>query len=187
MLMVVVATVSFFWFLCGQSVIIEDMRNAFVCVVALVLVFGCNRKVEQELSEKDVLKTVDSFGFVNAKSLAQVVDHAKELDKLVFLDVYTDWCLPCKMMDEDVFPDKFLGKFYSKHFVSYKVNAETEDGSDLAELYQVPGYPTLLFLDQRGRILVKKIGVAYQEEMYDLADSALAKAKAAAEPTDMEY
>jgi len=77
-------------------------------------------------------------------------------------------------MNEEVFTDKRLGKFYNENFVSYKVNAEKESGPIIAELYKVAGYPTLLFLDHKGKVLLKKNGVAYSREMYELAEEALA-------------
>lgn len=151
-----------------------------LCFILLASIFatGCNKKVKSEVidSPKE-LEIVNQFGFVNANNLAEVVDYAKIQGKLVFLDIYTDWCLPCKMMDEDVFSDRRLGEYFSNNFISYKVDAESESGSELAELFEVPSYPTLLFLDDRGRVLVKKIGVAYHEEMYELADEAIAKDK----------
>jgi len=153
--------------------------------VLLAIIFGtaCNKKVKSDvLDGPRELELVNQFGFVNAISLAEVVDYAKIQKKLVFLDIYTDWCLPCKMMDEDVFTDRRLGEFFSEHFVSYKVDAESEGGSELAELFEVPSYPTLLFLDERGRVLVKKIGMAYHDEMYKLADEAIAKVKVAETP-----
>ncbi|NNF20813.1 MAG: thioredoxin fold domain-containing protein, partial [Saprospiraceae bacterium] len=88
-------------------------------------------------------------------------------------DIYTDWCLPCKMMDEEVFSDKELGKYYRDNFICYKVDAEKANGPDLVFLYDVQVYPTLLFLDHNGRVLIRKKGAAFQSEMYDLADEAM--------------
>jgi len=122
-----------------------------------------------------------TFEFQKFDVLSEVVDMAKKDDKLIFLDVYTDWCLPCKMMDKDVFTDKKLGAFINEHFVSAKVNAEKGSGPIIADLYKVPGYPTLLFLDKDGKVLVEKSGVAYQREMYDLAEEAMALVQGSSE------
>ena len=138
---------------------------------ALSLLFACNKQASKSLGSLDNY----AFDFKDAKTLTEIIDASVDEEKLVFLDVYTDWCLPCKMMDEDVFTDKELGAFFNENFISYKVNAEKGTGSQIAELYQVPGYPTLLFLDNKGRILVKKIGVAYHDELRNLAESAISK------------
>jgi len=51
--------------------------------------------------------------------------------------------------------------------------AEQGNGVNLATLYNVEGYPTLLFLDSKGNILERKLGAAYQREMFELGEAAL--------------
>ena len=36
----------------------------------------------------------------------EALAQAKAEDKLVFMDCYTSWCGPCKVMTEEVFPQK---------------------------------------------------------------------------------
>lgn len=43
----------------------------------------------------------------------QAVEKAKAEDKYVFVDVYTNWCGPCKMMDNQVFPMKEVGDYFN--------------------------------------------------------------------------
>ena len=151
------------------------LMKKLVFIIGLLIVpmiFACNKQASKSLGSLD---SSYAFDFKDAQNLTEVIDASVQQEKLVFLDVYTDWCLPCKMMDEDVFTNKELGDFFNENFISYKVNAEKGKGSQIAELYQVPGYPTLLFLDNKGRILVKKIGVAYHEELRNLAESAISK------------
>lgn len=112
--------------------------------------------------------------FQNENTLGAVLDKAKAKDQLVFVDFYTDWCIGCKLMDQDVFSDKPMADFLNDNFVSYKINAEKENGPDLAQLYQIQVYPTLLFLDDRGRVVVRKDGTAYFTELKNLGLEALA-------------
>ncbi len=110
---------------------------------------------------------------MEAEKISEVIEVAERGEKLIFMDIYTDWCMPCKIMDEDVFTDKRLAEFYNERFVSYKVNAEKDSGPIIAELYAVQGYPTLLFLDRSGKVILRKAGVAYSREMYELAEECL--------------
>ena len=79
-------------------------------------------------------------------SYAEAVKTAKAEGKLVFMDFYTDWCGPCKMMARDVFPQKNLGDYMNDHFVSIKVNAEKGEGVALAKHYDIHAYPTFVIL-----------------------------------------
>ena len=114
---------------------------------------------------------------MQSDKLMPVLEIAKTENKLVFVDFYTTWCLPCNLMDEDVFTDKELSKFLNDNFINYKVDAEKGNGANLSVLYQIIAYPTLLFLDAEGNVLTRKIGAAYQTEMSQLAEEAIAKSK----------
>lgn len=104
-----------------------------------------------------------------------MLDKAVAENKLVFVDFYTDWCLPCKMMEKDVFVDKELGLFFNTHFINLKVNAEKGNGINLAQIFEIKAYPTLLFLNEKGQVLERKEGAAYHTELKAIAESAIAK------------
>ena len=120
-----------------------------------------------------IVEVKKGFDFVDSESLTEIIDQARAENKLIFVDFYTDWCLPCKLMDSDVFTDKNVIDFFKEHFVSYKVDSEKGGGPNLSFLYSVKSYPTLLFLDINGRILQRKEGAAYQTELMKLARTAL--------------
>jgi len=140
------------------------MKKLLFFAVSLFF-FSCN-------SNKKV-PVVTGVDFVSSDNLMSVLEMAESKDKLVFVDFYTTWCLPCKMMDEDVFPDQGIAELFNDNFVSYKVNAEKGNGPNLALLYQVAAYPTLLFLDGKGNVLVRKEGAAYHSELRNLAEEAM--------------
>lgn len=89
---------------------------------------------------------------------AEIQQKAQDKGKMIFLDFYTDWCGPCKLMDRDVYPDQKVGKLFNEHFISYKIDAEKGEGVQLASHYKVGAYPTLLFLHSKGDVLFKAIG-----------------------------
>ena len=140
--------------------------------VLCLISFSCSSKKKiSEVENRPGLET--EFHFHIDTELSAILDLAKKENKGVFVDIYADWCLPCKLMDEEVFEDKDLGKFYRDNFICYKVDAERANGPDLVFLYDIQAYPTLLFLDHNGRVLVRKMGAAFHTEMYRLADEAL--------------
>lgn len=102
---------------------------------------------------------------------------AKE-HKLVYMDVYTTWCGPCKIMSSTIFPEKAAGDRYNAAFVNYKVDAERGEGMELAATYKVDGYPTNLFIDPVSREVVYRVtGSADLPGFLQRADIALAEQK----------
>ena len=51
---------------------------------------------------------------------SEMLAKAKAENKLVFVDVYTKWCGPCKHVSETVFPQEKLGEYYNAHFINFK-------------------------------------------------------------------
>lgn len=113
-----------------------------------------------------------AFHFVESEQLKPVLEQARAKDKLVFVDFYTSWCLPCRLMEEDVFTDRDLAKYVNENFISCRIDAEKGNGVNLAMIYEVSAYPTLLFLDGNGQVLARKVGAAFQTEFRQLAEEA---------------
>jgi thioredoxin-related protein len=51
----------------------------------------------------------------------------KKVPKPLFVDVYTSWCGPCKMLDRNTFSDPKLVEYVNKSFYAVKFNAESGD------------------------------------------------------------
>ena len=91
----------------------------------------------------------------------------------IFVDVYTDWCAPCKQMEREVFVKPEVGTFFNRHFISYRMNAEKGEGPRLGKTYEVKAYPTWLFLDKTGTLLSRRTGYLSAPEFIATAGSAL--------------
>lgn len=96
-------------------------------------------------------------------SWQSVKDKAKAENKLIMVDAFADWCVPCKMMAKDVFTKPEVGEFYNSTFINYQIDAEKGEGVDFAKEYQIEFYPTILYIDGSGKVVEKKIGAMSPE------------------------
>lgn len=83
---------------------------------------------------------------------------AKAENKLIFVDVYTQWCGPCKKVAKEVFPQKEVGDTYNNKFINYQIDAESEEGKKFVEKYPIGGYPSFFFIDGEGKVMHKFLG-----------------------------
>lgn len=150
----------------------------YLLFFSTLFLVGCKstQSINQETTAGNTkTKPQFAFDFAESEQLMPLLDKAKEESKLVFVDFYTDWCLPCRLMEKDVFMDRELGDFFNKNFINYKVDAEKGNGVNLAQIFNVKAYPTLLFLNEKGQVLERKEGAAYHSELKAMAESAMTK------------
>ena len=107
-----------------------------------------------------MLVMVSVFAQTNFQELTleKALEKAKGENKKVFVDCYTSWCGPCKMMAEKVLPLKEVGEYMNERFVCIKVDMEKGEGPDLAQKYKVTAYPTFLVLQEDGSLMQRVVG-----------------------------
>lgn len=91
-------------------------------------------------------------------SLSDIQKKAEEKNLPIFLDIYTSWCGPCKMMATQVFTQQEVGDYFNAHFINYKIDAEKGEGIEIAQRYNVSAYPTCLFLSPKGQLVSSFMG-----------------------------
>lgn len=96
-------------------------------------------------------------------SFEEALKKAKTEKKGIFVDVYTSWCGPCRMMATKVFPLKEVGDFYNQNYVCLKLDAEKEKEHGFFKHYKAGAFPTYFWLDAEGNLLDIKTGTATPE------------------------
>jgi thioredoxin-related protein len=109
------------------------------------------------------------------------INEAQELQKInpknIILDVYTNWCGPCKLMDKNTFQNKFIAQYINRYFYAVKFNGEGNEtvnfngrkfeniGYDksksqtrnsshqFTQFLGVNAYPTTLFFDEKMNLI----------------------------------
>ncbi len=107
---------------------------------------------------QEALKRAEGIEFVKETTWQQALDRAKKENKLIFMDCYTSWCGPCKMLAKTVFTDPEVGTLFNENFVNVKMDMEQGEGKQLKDRYQVKAYPTLLFINGDGEVVHCVVG-----------------------------
>ena len=112
-------------------------------------------------------------GPIKWMSFEEAVEKSKIEKRKIFIDVFTDWCGWCKVMDKNTFPDPEIVKMLNENYYPVKFNAEqTADvifrGTTFkfiaqgnrgyhqlaaALLNNQMSYPNFVFLDEEFRII----------------------------------
>lgn len=103
----------------------------------------------------------------------QAMEKALAEEKPIFVDAYTTWCGPCKMMSQRVFPEPRVGALYNANFVAIKIDMEQPEGIRFQEKYPVSAYPTLLYIDGNGKLLKRVVGAQQADAMLQLGKNVL--------------
>lgn len=138
-----------------------------VCALLLLLSLGAKGQTAVPSSVKWM-----TWQEVN-QAIKKAKMHGQE-PKIVFVDVYTDWCNWCKRMDKDVFEVPYIARFINENYYPIRFNAETKEnividgmtfkfmpnnkGGGYHELvYSLLGgqmhFPTLVFMNDEMRIM----------------------------------
>jgi thioredoxin 1 len=102
----------------------------------------------------------------------EALQRAKTENKLVFVDVYAVWCGPCKRLKAKTFANKEVGKFFNASFVNVALDGESEEGSTIAAKYGVNSYPTLLFINSSGEVVLASSGYMSADDLTELGKNA---------------
>jgi thioredoxin-related protein len=120
-------------------------------------------------------------------SWEQIKQKAKAENKYIFIDAYTTWCGPCKMMDKYVYANDTVVNFFNEHFIAVKAQIDKtqddpqavkdwyNDSRKIEGDYAVTAYPSLIFLSPQSTILYKIEGYRPAQKFVDTAKLILEK------------
>ncbi len=132
-------------------------------VVALIISLSSCKKVEASPEIYPIESKLDGISWYKIDDLEKM----NLGNKKVLIDVYTDWCGWCKVMDQKTFTDPEVISFLNQNFVMIKFNAEQKtpvtfqgktyefqgvgrgasNGLAVDLLNGRMGYPTIVYLD----------------------------------------
>lgn len=159
------------------------MKRIIAVTASLLVFFGIT-----SMSPVDpVGKTAD--GPVKWLTFEEAQKRSKAEKRPVFIDVYTDWCGWCKVMDKNTFSDPAVAKLLNEKFYAVKFNGEQKedvifDGNTFkfvpsgrngyhqlaaALLNNQLSYPTVVFLDENFKMIQPLPGYRKAPEFHMIA------------------
>lgn len=99
------------------------MRYFLMITLSLITVWACHSNNDNSSKEKN-LKDPDSLEWMTIDKLDKLDMEGK---KGVLVDVYTDWCGYCKIMDKHTFTDPEVITYLAKNYHLIKFNAERKE------------------------------------------------------------
>jgi thiol-disulfide isomerase/thioredoxin len=98
---------------------------------------------------------------------------SKAQNKPIFVDFFTTWCGPCKMLEQKVYSKPEVIQKMNANFINFKIDAEKGEGPQLATRFQVSAYPFLVWADKNENVLLTDAGYMPVGEFMKSVDNAL--------------
>ena len=102
------------------------MARLIALLVLLVMVFSFAAPAASSGSAASAKKNVRK-SVVHWMSYDEAFERAKKGPKLIFVDLYADWCVPCRIMDANVYSDPTVASLLNTRFYSVKLDADSQD------------------------------------------------------------
>lgn len=129
-------------------------------ILAATALVGTVAAQTRHITKADFLESIDNYE-ADPKTWNYLGD------KPCIIDFYTTWCGPCKRLAPIL---EELSKEYSGKIYIYKVDAEKE--RELAYLFGVHSYPTLVFCPMNDNPQIA-LGLQPKEQLIEWIDSIL--------------
>ncbi len=165
------------------------MKKILIIAVLIGVAYGFTR-INSTTDKIETIKKVNDDGpTIKWMTLEQAIAAQAKKPKKIFMDAYTDWCGPCKMLDAKTFNNPDLVKYMNENYYAVKFDAEGNEsikykgktysnpnydpakdkarnsGHQLASYFQVRAYPTMLILDEQANVLTPITGYLTPQQL----------------------
>ncbi|MGN6294264.1 MAG: thioredoxin family protein [Chitinophagaceae bacterium] len=93
----------------------------------------------------------------------QALRLAAKDNKLLLIDFYTSWCVPCKKLDKLVFQNDSIKQILGKNYVLLRYNAEDDTVFNLSKKHHIFIYPSAVVLNKNGYVVNRNYGFSGED------------------------
>lgn len=136
------------------------------------MVMKINIVYAQEQTKKLSSSTNKEILFSSGK-WEDIAAYAKKKGMYIFVDAFTSWCAPCRQLKNVTFKGKDAATYFNSNFINYTIDMEKGEGIKLSEKWNVFAYPTLLFFNSEGKMIMKQTGYVDEKQLINLGKEAL--------------
>lgn len=140
----------------------------------VLTVFGNYAIAQKKTSKKMEITSAMEMNFSEGK-WKEIATMAKKSNKYIFVDAYATWCGPCKLLKSQTFKEKEVISFFNENFINVTMDMEKGEGDALATEWQIEAYPTLLFFNPNGQLIMREIGFLNGKDLLEIGKQALKK------------
>ena len=144
----------------------------------IIVLFASFKPIPKEATNK-----------INWVTIEEAIALQKKAPKKIIMDVYTNWCGPCKMLDKNTFQNEDVANYVNEHFYAVKFNAEGNDNviykdktygnpnydatkanrrnsaHEFSRYLKVNAYPTMVFFDEEANYLTPVTGYLKPQQL----------------------
>jgi len=144
----------------------------------MIVLFASFRPITKETTTK-----------INWVTIEEAIALQKTAPKKIMMDVYTNWCGPCKMLDKNTFQNEDVANYVNEHFYAVKFNAEGNDAvtfkdktygnpryveakanrrnssHEFTRYLKVNAYPTIVFFDEEANSITTLSGYRKPQQL----------------------
>lgn len=103
------------------------IRILFTLLISVACAFADGKSQKSDSRAAASVAPQENQTLVKWIGYSEAFEKAKSEPKLVFVDLYADWCVPCRVMDKSVYSDPTVASLLNTRFYPVKINAESQD------------------------------------------------------------
>ena len=96
-----------------------------------------------------------NFSFDEINDFSAAKQRAGEDGKLIFIEFSANWCMPCKILEENTLNLPDIKHILKQDYISVKLDIEHQRVKEWKEKFNVFLVPTIIILDSKGHVLNK--------------------------------